>query len=159
MGRTSCVFSQKWIGSNSLGCDTIDHGGAGVDSTNAVLIPIVARTANDTIHFVWNTTGWRLERYYPAGGAADIVIARQASYNLLTGTFLIELDITAGLVTVTGPDGVVTVADWDAEIPASPLSNYSNSSYELRSHRPNRSGQGGPLHGLPSLEMRAKTAG
>lgn len=111
--------------------DEIDYGGGGGDSVNAVGITKARQSLLDMVHFVWAPTGWRLERFYPAGGSP--VVVAQDTHSVTAGNFRLSFDWNAGTVTVLAADGETTVCDWNGTAGAGTLSDYRTTSifYEV----------------------------
>lgn len=110
----------------SLDFDIINYGGAGGVSSNVIGLTKNQQDLSDMIHLLIGPRGWRLERFYPAGGVPVVVQQRTTgAFEELTGSYEVEFDFTAGVITITDPTDTVTVCDWDAEIPSSPLTNYA----------------------------------
>ena len=111
--------------------DEIDYGGGGGDSVNAVGITKARQSLLDMVHFVWAPTGWRLERWYPAGGSA--VVVAQSAYVVSSGNMRLAFNWTAGTITVHDANGVSTLCDWNGTVGAGTLSDYQTSSifYEV----------------------------
>jgi hypothetical protein len=104
--------------------------GVGIDSTCAVILSKLRQDLNDMLHFVWSQSGWRLERYYPAGGAA-VIVAQRTYTRAATGRFEWEIDRNAGTIIVTGADGVPVLCDWNGTAGAGTLADFVTNSFAV----------------------------
>jgi hypothetical protein len=104
--------------------------GVGIDSTCAVILSKLRQDLNDMLHFVWSQIGWRLERYYPAGGAS-VIVAQRTYTRAATGRFEWEIDRNAGTILVTGADGVAVLCDWNGTAGAGTLADFVTNSFAV----------------------------
>jgi hypothetical protein len=104
--------------------------GAGINSTCTVILSKLRQNLNDMLHFVWSQSGWRLERYYPAGGAA-VIVAQRTYTRAATGRFEWEIDRNAGTIIVTGADGVPVLCDWNGTAGAGTLADFVTNSFAV----------------------------
>lgn len=105
--------------------------GSGQDSTNAVGLANSLTSSGDMIHVLWNKNSLQVQRFHSPNPAENLpLVTYDGTY--LSGRIRLEFNFAAGLVVVTGPDGVVTVLDWNANTTA-PLSDYNtwNFFYEI----------------------------
>ena len=82
-------------------------------STNAVGLSAVLTDSSDMVHIVWGPNQVRIERLW--SGTTEVVGTVSFGSTYLTGEIIVELNPTAGTITVTGPDNTPTVLDWNAE--------------------------------------------
>jgi hypothetical protein len=95
-------------------------------SSNVIILTNGQQNLNDMVHLLIGPTGWRLERHYPAGGATVVVEQRTSgSFDFPEGSYHVSVNYAGGIITITDPEGTVTVCDWDDAIPSSPLTNYA----------------------------------
>jgi hypothetical protein len=104
--------------------------GVGIDSTCAVILSKLRQDLNDMLHFVWSQSGWRLERYYPAGGAS-VIVAQRTYARAASGRFEWEIDRNAGTILVTGADGVPVLCDWNGTAGAGTLADFVTNSFAV----------------------------
>lgn len=98
-------------------------GGGGASTSGYILIGTAAGDYDPSFHFSFTNTGWAAQEF-ESGGVVNVEVVSGKDYDG-SGNFRLSLNYDAGTVTVTDPEGTITVVDWDGSgIPARNLSAY-----------------------------------
>jgi hypothetical protein len=130
---TSYVYPKSTIKPRVIEWDYEFRAGAGVgqDSTNAVGLANSYTSSADMVHVLWNKDSLQVQRFHTPNPVENLPLVTYTG-TFTSGRIRLEFDFVGGLITVTSPDGVVTVLDWNSNTTA-PLSDYNtwNLFYEI----------------------------
>lgn len=124
--NTNYSWAQINFAPTTFGWDytTRNEGGA-VREVAATLITKARQNLNDMFHLVWSTTGWKIEQYLFSGTVTTHVVEeRTYAAPYLAGSVSVRADWDAGLLWITGADGVEIECDWNGSTATEPLINY-----------------------------------
>ena len=123
---TNYSWAQINFAPSQFGWDfTTRNEGGSVREVGAVLITKVRQNLNNMLHLVWSTTGWQIEQYLFTGVVVThVVTLRTYDAPYLSGSLSVRVDWDAGILWITGADGVEIECDWNGSTATEPLINY-----------------------------------
>jgi hypothetical protein len=123
---TNYSWTQINFAPSQFGWDyTTRNMGGTVREVGAVLITKARQNLTNMLHLTWSRDGWNLEQYLSSGSVITHVVAsRLYSGDILAGSISVRVDWNAGLIWITGADGVEVECDWNGSTATEPLANY-----------------------------------